>query len=174
MAKFTHTPSKKTKELPKKREHASEFKRGGHEYIICPECSAAYYNKSWHHALEKDKHFKETKDVRFVICPADKMIKAKQFEGQIILENVPEILRGELFSLIENMGEHAFRRDPMDRVISIEDKKTVIEVLTTENQLAARIAKKIKDSFGNKMRGKWEIKFSEREDPVRIVWKSGK
>ncbi|OGD30973.1 hypothetical protein A2833_00310 [Candidatus Azambacteria bacterium RIFCSPHIGHO2_01_FULL_44_55] len=172
MAKFTHTPSKKTKELPKKREHASEFKKGKAEYIICPACSSVYYNKSWHHSMEGDKHFTENKNVNFTVCPADKMIKAKQFEGQIVLENVPEILRGELFSLIENMGEHAFRRDPMDRVISIRDEKDTIEILTTENQLAVSIAKKIRDSFKDKMRGKLEIKFSEREDPVRIIWKS--
>ncbi len=166
--KRTNTDS----QFPKKREHSTEFKKGSHEYIICPECSSVYYQKSWHHALEGDKHFTENKHVKFVVCPADKMIKTKQFEGQIILENVPEILRGDLFNLIENMGERAFRRDPMDRVISIKDGKNALEVLTTENQLAVRIAKKIRDSFKNKMKGSWTIKYSEREDPVRIIWKN--
>lgn len=171
MAKLKYSRETNTK-FPKKREETPEFRKAKIKYIICPDCSAVYYNKSWHHALEKDKHFKETKDVKFVICPADKMIKAKQFEGQIILENVPEILRDDLFNLIENMGERAFRRDPMDRVISIKDGKNALEVLTTENQLAVRIAKKIRDSFKNRMKGNWTIKYSEREDPVRIIWKN--
>lgn len=154
--------------FPKKRENISEFKKGSREYVICPECSSVYYHKSWHRAFEGDKHFTENKNVKFAICPADKMIKNKQFEGQIILENVPEILRGDLFNLIENMGERAFKHDPMDRIISIKDKKDAIEVLTTENQLAVRIAKKIQNIFGKRIDGRGEIKYSHGEDPARI------
>ncbi len=157
--------------FPQKREEKPEFKRGKSEYVLCPVCYSAYYDKSWHHALSEDKHFNEIKEVKFTICPADKMIKNKQYEGQIILENVSTIIKYDLFHLIENIGARAFHNDPMDRVISIKETENRIEVLTTENQLAVRIAKKISESFKDKMKKGWEIKYSHREDPTRIIWK---
>lgn len=156
--------------FPKKRTEKVELGSGMNEYIICPDCFCVYFHKSWHHALEEDKHLKENKKMKFALCPADKMIKNKQFEGQIILEGIPLELKSEIFNLIENMGERAFRKDPMDRVISIKDTKNAVEVSTTENQLAVRIAKKIKETF-KKHAANIEIKHSHIEDPVRVVWK---
>jgi capsular polysaccharide biosynthesis protein len=88
------------------------------------------------------------------------------------LENVPQAVKYDLFHLIEKMGARAFRNDPMDRIISIKEKNGQIEILTTENQLAQRIANKIKESFKNKMKSGWKIIHSHREDPVRITWKN--
>ena len=156
---------------PKKKTEHPEFRKGKSEYILCPACYSVYYNKAWHHALSGDKHFKETKEARFVICPADKMIKEKEYEGQIIMENVPAVIKYDLFHLVENMAARAFHDDPMDRVISIKEKNGRIEILTTENQLAQRIAMKIKESFKNKMGSGWQISHSHREDPLRIIWK---
>lgn len=161
-----------TKFPAKEKYKKPEFEMAKGEYLICPECYSVYFRGSWHHALSGDKDLKENKNLKFTICPADKMIKAKQFEGQLLLEGVPAEIKKDLFNLVENTGGMAFKKDPMDRIISIKDKNGQVEILTTENQLAQRIAGKIKESFKNKMRSGWKIIHSHGEDPVRITWKN--
>ncbi len=129
------------------RHAMEEFGPGRAEYIICPEGGEAYFHKSWHHSLADFKHISENKKISFRLCPFHQMVKNKQHEGEIIVENAPEKDRRELIRLIERSGEHGYRRDPMDRIIKIERKGNAIRVETSENQLAQKIANKIQDRF---------------------------
>lgn len=174
--------------LPKARREEEEFGPGKIDYSICPQCHCVYFNKSWHHSLEQDiKRFREEKQVKFQLCPACQLIKDGGFEGEIIIESVPERFKEEIKTLTKNFGKRAFEQDPMDRIISIKEKTVKrpttrrkkgaasrkefeglkdIEILTTENQLAVRLAKKIDEIFGGKP--KTSIGHSEKEDIVRI------
>ena len=92
------------------------------------------------------------------------MIKDGRYEGEVIIENVAEQEREEIENLITNFGETAFGRDPMDRIISIETiAKGMLRVLTTENQMAQQLAKKIKKTF----KGKVSFLHSRRESTLR-------
>lgn len=168
-----------------KKEEA-EFGAGKTNILICKICGATYFYKSWHHRLE-DYSREESKALKFTLCPACQMIKDKKFEGEIILENVPDNFKKDIKKLAENFGKRAFEADPMDRVISITEEKikrvpakekrgaasrkdfegkSYIRILTTENQLAKRLAKKINDIFGRKL--EISISQSHREDTSRI------
>jgi len=150
---------------PKSRKEEAEFGPGKIDYIICPQCGCVYFDKSWHHSLEQDfKRLKETKNIQFRICPACQMIKDKKYEGEITLEAVPKEFEEDIKNLAKNYGKRAIEADPMDRIIKITQEKEKIRILTTENQLAVRIAKKIKQSFG----GEIKISYSHQEDTVRI------
>ena len=174
--------------LPREKREEQEFGPGKIDYLICPECHCVYFDKSWHHSLEQDiKRFKEEKQVKFQLCPACQMIKDGRFEGEIIIENVPEQFREDIKKLAKNFGKRAFGIDPMDRIISFQEKTVKrpstqrkkgassrkefeglkdIQILTTENQLAVRLAKKIDEIFGGKP--KTSISYSKEEDIVRI------
>ena len=76
------------------------------------------------------------------------MIKNKQYEGEVIIKNVPEKYEVELINLIVSYNERAQKRDPQDRVITVEKYKEGYRFTTTENQLAVRLAKKIQSTFG--------------------------
>jgi hypothetical protein len=152
--------------FPKSKKEEQEFGKGKKDILICRECDAVYWYKSWHHSIEDYPELKEAKNVDFTICPACLMIKEGKFEGEIILENVPEDLKKEIKNLAENFGKRAFEKDPMDRVISIKEiEKGKIQILTTENQLTQRLAKKIKQTFGQKT--KLTISHSKRESTLR-------
>lgn len=182
MSRSSHiSPSKKTKKQVEKfgpvrfpeRRGKQEFGAGKKEYIICKTCQAAYYDKSWHPSLADYKHLKEKnidkKKINFTLCPACEMIKNKQFEGLITIYNVPSLIKPELINLVNNMGETARSIDPMDRVSKIKESKNLIEVWTTENQLAKKIANKIKSTFPKQL-GKEKISFSKDEsDVVRVT-----
>jgi len=134
--------------LPKAQHEAEEFGAGRKGLVMCEKCNAVYFKKSWHHDLASIK-ISERKDlpIHFVLCPACQMIKNRQYEGRLIIKNVPEKLTEELEKLIEGFGRRAYDRDPMDRLIEIKKNKSEWIVTTTENQLANKLAKKIKDSF---------------------------
>jgi len=155
------------------RRGKQEFGLAKKEYVLCKTCQAAYYDKSWHHDLSGDKHITEKnidkKLINFMLCPACEMIKNKQFEGSIMIYNVPALIKSDLINLVSNMGETARRIDPMDRVSKIKESKNVIEVWTTENQLAKKIANKIKSTFPKQL-GKEKISFSKDEsDVIRVT-----
>lgn len=149
------------------RKAAAEFRKGRGGLLVCGTCNNFYYKKSWHH--EADKFVAEREDKDLVIssglCPACKMIKNHQYEGKITILNAPEKIKDELLHLIKNLGEKFYSLDPMDRIISIEDGgKGEITITTTENQMANKIAKHIKDVFH-----KVKTKTVFAKDPSDVV-----
>ena len=166
MSKFQkRIQGKQQPRLPRSKKEEQEFGKGRANILICWQCEIVYYYKSWHHRLENYKGLKEDKRIKFVLCPACRMIKDKQYEGQVILKNAPEDKKEEILNLARHIGERAYQRDPLDRIISIRKRAQDIEILTTENQLAVRIGKQIKGAF----KGKLEIQWSHQESTVRVI-----
>ncbi len=172
---------------PKSRKEEAEFGPGKIDILVCKKCSAFYWYKSWHPRLSDYPELKQNKRIKFVLCPACQMIKDKKYEGEIILEAVPKDFKEGIKNLAENYGKKAFSKDPMDRIVSIEEKRVKrvtakrkrgatsrkefkgledIRILTTENQLAVRLARKINEIYGGKL--SLTITHSHREDVTRI------
>ena len=149
---------------PKSRKEEAEFGPGKTDILVCKKCGAVYWYKSWRAQLGGYPELKQSKRIKFTLCPACRMILDKKYEGEITLENVPKDFKEDIKVLAENYGERAFVKDPMDRIIKITQEKEKIRILTTENQLAVRMAKKIKQSFG----GEIKISYSHKEDVARI------
>jgi len=142
-------------------------KRGKKDIVVCSECEAFYWHKSWHHSLDDYPELKEDKEIRFELCPACRMIKEGRFEGEIILENCPED-KEELLQFINNFAQEEQRRDPLARVVSVEDiAKGMLRVTFTENQIAKKLAKRLKKTFKTKNR----IIFSKKDKTIRIFCK---
>jgi len=156
------------KNIEQSKKEEQEYGRGGENIIMCEDCDAVYYYKSWHHDLDDFKHLDEDKATDFAVCPACQMERDNKYEGQVIFENVPEKYMKEVVSNIENTGERAYKRDPMDRIIRIKKRGHAIEVLTSENQLARNIARQIERAYKGV---KPDIQWSDSESAVRIVVK---
>jgi NMD protein affecting ribosome stability and mRNA decay len=173
MSKIFHNPHRI--KLPKSQHEVEEFaaKKG---LVLCSECGAVYYKKHWHHSIEKlnlsetGRVSKGKKDIslKFVYCPACLMIKNHQYEGRIIIKNLPDKYAGQLRELVEAFCRRAYERDPMDRLIGI--KKSGIknwEITLSENELANKLTHKIKDTFNE---AKSEVRFaSEPSDVAEIT-----
>jgi len=131
---------------PKKSRHAAqEFGPGQREFLLCSEGEAVYYKKSWHHmtTLQAAKNI-DKKRIAFVLCPAHRMKKDNVFEGEVIIENIPLNKKDQLVRTIRNVGDRAYRADVLDRILELLMKNDEVRVTTTENQLAKKIAKKVK------------------------------
>lgn len=149
--------------LPRTSER--EFPKGKQGLLFCKDCNAVYYKKSWHRSLRAYKNLREDLAVAFSLCPACTMIKNRQFEGEIIIKNVPKEKSDELMHLIEAFCNRAFERDLMDRLIDLKKTKDGFIATLTENQLTVKLAKKIKDVFK-----KVDYKISYSSSPGDVVY----
>lgn len=153
------------KKIEHSKKEEQEYGAGKKDFVVCSDCNAVYYQKSWKHGFSDYKHLNENKQVGFEICPACQMIKDGKYEGSIVLENVSAEHKEEILRNIKNTGGRAYKRDPMDRVISIKENGGNIEVLTTENQLARIIARQVGRAYKNT---KVDIEWSKEESVARI------
>jgi len=132
----------------KSRHEVAEFGAGKKNLLVCQKCGAYYFKKSWHHGLSD---FLAKKGISILVkkalCPADQMIKNGEWEGEVTIENVSPKEKNELIALIKNFCQKGFERDPLDRLISITEGKGNITARTTENQLAQKLGRKIKEVF---------------------------
>jgi len=133
---------------------------------VCKVCWNVYFKKQWHHPNIKLYEKKELKGkkLHFVICPADKMTAKGFYEGEIQIQDVPGKYEVQLLNLITNFAERAKKRDPQDRIIEIKKIKNGFRIITTENQLAVRLAKKIKGVFN-----KVDLRISYASEPHEVV-----
>ncbi len=163
------TSGKISRPGPHAKKDEQEFGPGKKEFIICMDCGSCYYDKSWHHAPAEDKltEFKKDKIVKFDLCFACKMGKEKRYEGEVVIKISGGMNKQEIINEINNSDKQAREKDPMDRVLWMEDKLDALHVFTSENQLAVKIGKKIHSSMG---KGKLEIKYSRGEDVTRVYF----
>ncbi len=154
------------KKIEKSRKEEQEYGPGKKDFVVCSDCNAVYYQKSWHHGFADYRHVDESKQVSFAICPACQMIKDKKFEGRVVIRNVPQADKDKILNNIKNTGERAYKRDPMDRIIEIQESGGNMEVLTTENQLARIISRQIASAYKNT---KTDIQWSKEEGAARII-----
>lgn len=153
------------KKIERSKKEEQEYGPGKKDFVVCSDCDAVYYQKSWHHGFAEYRHIRESKQVTFTICPACQMIKDGQYEGSVVFKNVPVEHKEEILRNIKNTGERAYKRDPMDRIISVKENNGDIEVLTTENQLARIIARQVAQAHKN---AKSDIIWSKEESAARI------
>ncbi|RJQ31017.1 hypothetical protein C4572_03035 [Candidatus Parcubacteria bacterium] len=133
---------------------------------VCKRCRNVRFKKEWHHPGSKaveELRIGERKGVKFGICPACYMITHGLFEGEIILDDVPKEYHQEIVNLVRSFGREAELRDPQDRIISLTRRKNRFRVATTENQLAVRLAKKIRETYK-----KAGISISHSREPYEV------
>ena len=126
-------------------------------FIICQKCNATLFKGSWFHP--KQVNYKKS-----TLCPACKMIENNTFEGELVIENISKKNKTLVLNTIKNKGEKGFKNNPNHRIISTIYKNNRLNILTTKNNLALRMAKLIKKSFNGTMK----IIFSKKEALLRV------
>lgn len=145
-------------------EHTGREQKG---IAQCPVCGNVQFKKKWHASLKDLQKRSENKKIvvaRMKICPACTMVKNRLFEGEIMVKGVPKQYVKDLLGLLRNYGKEATERDPQDRIIAVEKTNSRYRITTTENQLANRIAKKIKEVFSTV-----GVHFSHSKEPYEVT-----
>lgn len=155
--------------LPRRRRENKkiDFNQDHKGAIECPRCHNVHFKKHWYVSRSKLAdvlELGEAANLDKALCPACTMIKERTFEGEVFLEEFPAHFLHELLSLVRNFGLKATEMDPQSRVIEIRKIHNGYYVTTTENQLAVKLAKKVKDSFNSV-----EIDFSYSSEPAKVA-----
>ena len=161
--------SQRSRALPRHTEPKGDATNGkAHKgATICKGCMHILYRKSWmhpkhasHKTLEEANKSKTT-----TLCPACTMATRHLYEGEIVIQGVPEKFQMELTNLIHSYSRKAVDRDSQHRVLEFKKtSSTTYRITTSENQLAVRLAKKITEVF----RGMINFYISHSREPYEI------
>jgi len=138
---------------------------------ICTGCSAVYFDKHWH----SPSFFGGKAAVRKAalakgLCDAcalrRKGSRDTSYVGEVVVTGGYTVMElGELVRAARNAGKRAQRRDPEDRILSIETVPGGVRIRTSENQLAVSIGKQLHRA---RKGAKLTITWSHDDKPVRV------
>ncbi|MBI2086676.1 MAG: hypothetical protein HYT69_00650 [Candidatus Zambryskibacteria bacterium] len=168
MARIFRKPS--SIKLPQRDREAQreEYGREGAGISECPDCGNVKFRKRWYRSASAVKSHLKNPPLKIKVsrkerCPACTMIKERVFEGEVFIDDFLKEHRKVLLNLIKNFEKEALKRDPQDRIITLEKTQAGWRITTTENQLADRLAKKIKGAFNTV-----KISFSHSKEPFEV------
>jgi len=99
------------------------------------------------------------------ICPACRQCARGEGQGLVVIRGA----RGEEDAIrrrIANVAARAALTQPERRVVSIDRRAAGLEVLTTSQKLAHRIARELAKAFGGRATYRW----SSTDGTLRAVW----
>jgi NMD protein affecting ribosome stability and mRNA decay len=135
------------------------------EPTICPTCGLVFHKKRWSYnekflstvskAAEKHK------------CPACRKIEDHYVMGFVSITGtfVPTIKK-EIVNIIHNQEKKEQVRNPLARIMSLNNKDDKIMVETTNDNLAIAIGKALNRSHG----GELNINYANNEQFARVNW----
>jgi hypothetical protein len=123
---------------------------------ICDRCGAVYSAKTWRRSrrLPEDVATRAT----WVHCPACAQAEAGEYHGRVSIE-LPDSAQagaGDIVRRIHNVESRAMYTQPERKILSSTWNGNTLEVLTTSQKLAHRIAREVAKAFGGKPRFSWD------------------
>ena len=119
------------------------------EVVVCTDCHALYQRRHWFFDEELYFHHSNDPKTHMVRCPACEKIRDRYAEGQVALRESPFLTahKDEILRLVRNEEERAKGMNPLERIIEIREAPEGITVTTTNEKLAQRIGRTLKNSY---------------------------
>jgi NMD protein affecting ribosome stability and mRNA decay len=132
---------------------------------VCGRCGVVYRHKRW--SMDYPPLMTKGREVRKVICPACRKIR-DHFSGGIITlrGDFLKTHKDQILQLIRNEETRAMGINPLERVISIKDKKSYVEIHTTNERFAQRVGREIKRAYKGRVAYHW----SGDNKSIRVEW----
>ncbi|MGH7949020.1 MAG: hypothetical protein ACREQF_07340 [Candidatus Binataceae bacterium] len=147
--------------------HPAQRKLPGHrEPAECERCGAVYANKTWRHGRRLTRELMDR--AQWTCCPACVQLATGESYGRVIATG--DYVRGHLDQIrhrIRNVARLAESRQALRRVVSMNFDGSALEVLTTSQKLAHRIARELEKAFGGRASYSWW----DRDGTLRAVWR---
>jgi len=132
---------------------------------LCTGCGALYSHKVWRWA--EGPFDPRLEDAARALCPACRQVRAGSYFGLVAV--VGDLDREEeehLVARIQAVARRAGHTQPERRIVSIQRLSPGLEIRTTSEKLAHRIARELQKAFGGEATYRW----SEHEGALRAVW----
>ena len=132
--------------------------------IQCSGCGAFYYRRHW--ALNPPSGFSYPVHAHPIYCAACRKIRDRFPGGELQLLAVEAGERREIVRILRNEEEHAREKNPLERIMRVQEAKGNWKVETTTEKLAQRLGRSIKKARGGNIAYKW----GHNNKFVRVVW----
>ncbi len=135
------------------------------EPTMCERCGAVYLNKTWR-AGERTRSTSLV-GVGWSVCPACAQVEDAEYFGRVRvtapLEPEREIEVRRRIWRVESRARHT---QPERRTVRIDRGPAGLEILTTSQKLAHRIARELEKAFGGRAHYTW----TDREGGLDATW----
>lgn len=132
---------------------------------LCEKCGAVFTRKMWR--KPERVSFVRVGSADWVTCPACDQVAHGAYFGRVVLKGAWVAAHAaELTSRIENVAKRAGHTQPERRLVSLEPTALGLEVLTTSQKLAHRIAAELHKAF----RGKVSYHWADRDGSLYATW----
>jgi NMD protein affecting ribosome stability and mRNA decay len=137
-----------------KSPHAARKTRPLHEPTVCARCGAVFLRKTWRHNHVLSDAQIERRQWGF--CPACHQVSPQEGQERLLIKGVATAARRDTIAQrIQNVAEHASKTQPERRLVSLDNRDGELEVLTTSQKLAHRLAHELKKAFGGRVGYTW-------------------
>jgi NMD protein affecting ribosome stability and mRNA decay len=172
------TPSNTRKDRGRKRALVRRGSRSDHRGILahrsdatvvdhtrCARCGAVYVRRRWRAPTRAEQADPDI--FARGVCPACVQVASGEYHGTVLIRG-RRALAGEemLRRRIANVAARARFTQPERRIVAMERRRGVLEVLTTSQKLAHRIVQALVAAFG----GRGTYSWSERDVNLRATW----
>jgi NMD protein affecting ribosome stability and mRNA decay len=142
--------------------------KGGHVFAdptACERCGAVFTRKTWRRRrVDPDLFARAAWDV----CPACRQEAGGRFFGRVMVEGgLDAATLREVERRIRSVAARAGFTQPERRVIDVRAGVDALEVRTTSQKLAHRLARELEKAFGGRTRYAW----SDRDGRLVATWK---
>jgi len=139
-------------------------RRSPKETIQCTGCGAFYHRRYW--TLSAPTGFTSAVHLRPVYCPACRKSKEGRASGELYLLGLGDKDRAEVLHLLRNEEAKAREKNPLERIMRLEQTVNNWKVVTTTEKLAQRLGRSVCKARGGKIAYKW----SHNNKFVRVLW----
>lgn len=136
---------------------------------ICSTCQAVWRKGNWSLDPAIRREVLRWHRPASAICPACRSAKERTPAGILyLMGSFLEKNRGEILNLLRNAERAAAAKNPLERIIRIEeDSRYPLVVETTSEKLARRLGRAVSKACS----GRLDIRFSREDKLVRVYWR---
>jgi NMD protein affecting ribosome stability and mRNA decay len=125
-----------------------------HEPTVCARCGAVFLRKTWRHNHTLSDEQMERAEWGF--CPACQQVSRYEGQGRLLIRGAAVAdSRDAIESRIHNVAARASKTQPERRLVALDSRNGELEVLTTSQKLAHRLAHELKKAFGGRVAYTW-------------------
>jgi hypothetical protein len=132
--------------------------------IQCNGCGAFYYRRHW--TLNPPSGFSYPVHTHPIYCAACRKIRDRFPGAELHLLGVEAGERGEIVRILRNEEQRAREKNPLERIMRLQEEKGNWKVETTTEKLAQRLGRSVKKARGGNIAYKW----GHNNKFVRVVW----
>jgi RNA polymerase subunit RPABC4/transcription elongation factor Spt4 len=135
---------------------------------MCERCAAIFQRKTWRSGRKLTGTLLER--TTWTVCPACAQTKGRdEYYGKVVVRGLMgSPTADQVLRRIQNVGRRAEATQPEHRVLSLRWNDDVLQVLTTSQKVAHRIAHELKKAFGGTATYSW----ADRDGTLLAVWKT--